>query len=198
MEDRSPPRTGVKLVSYVGLYVIASAFVQWLLSSFLPAFGLNLADYLVYAQILLALAFGYLIVSALSELFYWTTKIKYGRPTGMAVRNLVRIVGLGALAASIAGGAAGGGAGVALGGFIGIVIGFASQQVLGQAVSGLFLLISRPFKAGDQVVLGGDEGVVEDVSNLFTVVRKNDGTKVLIPNNTIIGGKIYIKSGQQQ
>ncbi|MEM2967589.1 MAG: mechanosensitive ion channel, partial [Candidatus Caldarchaeum sp.] len=87
---------------------------------------------------------------------------------------------------------------VALGGFIGIVIGFASQQVLGQAVSGLFLLISRPFKVGDQVVLGGDEGVVEDVSTLFTVVRKNDGTKVLIPNNTIIGGKIYIKSGQQQ
>jgi len=45
---------------------------------------------------------------------------------------------------------AGGAAGVALGGFIGMVIGFASQQVLGQAISGLFILISRPFKISDQ------------------------------------------------
>jgi small-conductance mechanosensitive channel len=48
--------------------------------------------------------------------------------------------------AAIAGGVAGGAAGVALGGFIGLVVGFASQQVLGQAVAGLFLLIARPFK----------------------------------------------------
>jgi small conductance mechanosensitive channel len=96
----------------------------------------------------------------------------------------VKIIGVGALVAAIAGGVAGGAAGVALGGFIGLVVGFASQQVLGQAIAGLFILITRPLKIGDKVVLGGDEGIVEDVSTLFTTIVKPDGVKVLIPNNS--------------
>jgi small conductance mechanosensitive channel len=41
---------------------------------------------------------------------------------------------------------------------------------LGQAIAGLFILITRPLKIGDKVVLGGDEGIVEDVSTLFTTI----------------------------
>jgi Small-conductance mechanosensitive channel len=146
----------------------------------------------------LALAFGYLIVSGISLIFYYSLLPKYGHPTATAVRNVMRIIGIGALVAAIAGAVAGGAAGVALGGFIGIVIGFASQQVLGQAVAGMFLLIARPFKINDNVNLVGEDGIVEDVSTLFTTVIKSDGTKVLIPNNAIIGNKIYLKPVQQQ
>ncbi|MEM4745024.1 MAG: mechanosensitive ion channel, partial [Ignisphaera sp.] len=108
-------------------------------------------------------------------------------------RNVVRIIGVGAMVAAIAGGVAGGVAGVALGGFLGMVIGFASQQVLGQAVAGLFVLISRPFRIGDEVIVAGEEGIVDDVSTMFTVIKKSDGSRVLIPNTMIISGKIYIK-----
>ncbi|MEM3980376.1 MAG: mechanosensitive ion channel, partial [Ignisphaera sp.] len=79
------------------------------------------------------------------------------------------------------------------GGFLGMVIGFASQQVLGQAISGLFLLIARPFKIGDAVIIAGEDGVVDDVTTMFTIVKKADGVTVLIPNSSIIGGKIYLK-----
>lgn len=51
----------------------------------------------------------------------------------------------------------------------------------------------RPLKIGDEVVLGGEEGIVKDFSTLFTRIIKQDDVKVLIPNNTILGGKIYIK-----
>jgi len=37
------------------------------------------------------------------------------------------------------------------------------------------------------------DGIVDDVTTLFTIVAKADGTKVLIPNNSIIGSKIYLK-----
>jgi small-conductance mechanosensitive channel len=74
-----------------------------------------------------------------------------------------------------------------------MVVGFASQQVLGQAIAGLFLLIARPFRVGDAVIIAGEDGTIEDVSTLFTIVRKADGITVLIPNNAIIGGKIYLK-----
>jgi hypothetical protein len=87
---------------------------------------------------------------------------------------------------------AGGAAGVALGGFIGLVVGFASQQVLGQAIAGLFILITRPLKIGDKVVLGGDEGIVEDVSTLFTAIVKPDGVNRNIVENCNITEICYV------
>ncbi|MDW8042381.1 MAG: mechanosensitive ion channel [Nitrososphaerota archaeon] len=178
---------------YVVLYVGVAAALQWLFTTFLPAYGVNVVDYLGYVQVLLAIAFGYLIVNGVAIFTYWSLREKFEHSTAAAVRNVVKIIGVGALAAAIAGGVAGGAAGVALGGFIGLVVGFASQQVLGQAIAGLFLLIARPFKIGDEVILAGEEGVVDDVSTLFTTVKKGDMTVVLIPNNSIIGSKIFLK-----
>jgi len=179
----------MKIVLYVVLYVIVAAVIQWVFTSFL----LQLMDYIVYVQILLAVAFGYLIVSGVASFFYWSMRVKYDHATAAAIRNVVRIIGIGALVAAIAGGVAGGATGVALGGFIGMVVGFACQQVLGQAIAGLFLLIARPFKIGDDVILAGEDGTVDDVATLFTTVIKADNVRVLIPNNSIIGSKIYLK-----
>jgi small conductance mechanosensitive channel len=145
----------VKVTVYVVIYVLVAALLQWFFTSLLPRYGINIADYLVYVQILLAIAFGYLIVGSIAVFFYWSMRAKYDHSTAAAIRNIVKIIGIGGLIAAIAGGVAGGAAGVALGGFIGIVIGFASQQVLGQAVAGLFLMISRPFKIGDAVGIAG-------------------------------------------
>jgi len=182
-----------RVVVYVIVYVAISAVVRFLMSDLIPRYGFDIAAYESYVQILLAVLFGYFIVSGIAEFFYWSTRAKYGHSTAAAIRNIVKIIGIGALVAAIAGGVAGGAAGVALGGFLGIVIGFASQQVLGQAVAGLFLLLVRPFRIGDAVVVAGEDGVVEDVATLFTTVVKADGTKALIPNSSIIGGKIYLK-----
>ncbi|MEM1683002.1 MAG: mechanosensitive ion channel [Ignisphaera sp.] len=182
-------------IMFIVLYVVVSALVKFVVSDLLlTRLNIDITGYEIYIQLLLALMFGYLIVNSVAWFFYWSTRPRYGHSTAVAVRNVVRIIGVGAMVAAIAGGVAGGVAGVALGGFLGMVIGFASQQVLGQAVAGLFVLISRPFRIGDEVIVAGEEGVVDDVSTMFTVVKKSDGTRVLIPNTTIIGGKIYIKS----
>jgi len=81
---------------------------------------------------------------------------------------------------------------------LGMVIGFATQQVLGQAVAGLFILLPRPFKIGDRVAAAGETGVVEDISALFTIVRRDEGSVVLLPNNMLIGSKIYIFTSKSQ
>lgn len=187
-----------RTVVIVVVYVAVSALVKFAVEDLLlKTLGVDITGYQVYIQILLALAFGYLIVNSIAWFFYWSTRSRYGHPTAAAIRNMIRIIGMGALLSAIAGGVAGGAAGVALGGFLGIVIGFASQQVLGQAVAGFFLLIARPFRVGDNVIIAGEEGVVEDIATMFTIVRKADGVTVLIPNSSIIGGKIYLKPGKQ-
>ena len=150
-------------------------------------------NYKVYVDILLSLFFGWQIVKAFADIIATPVAKKQGETAGRAVSNLIKLLGIGALVASIAGAVSGGAAAAALGGFIGLVIGFATQQVLGQAVAGTFLLLARPFKIGDKIVGAGQEGVVEDISAMYTVIRDAEGNKILVPNNQLIGSVLKIK-----
>nr|WP_245534160.1 mechanosensitive ion channel domain-containing protein [Thermofilum pendens] len=181
-----------KLALWIVTYVVVTATVFTAVPYFFPLAKPVIDAYATYISIGLSLFFGYMIIRAFADTVYWTLRAKYPHPTAAAVRSLFTILGIGALLAGIAGGTAGGAAGVALGGFIGMVVGFASQQVLGQALAGLFTLIVRPIRIGDRVNVAGEEGVVEDISTLFTVIRKSDGSLALIPNNMVIGSKIYV------
>lgn len=183
------------VLSLILFILVMAVIIEFLMKDFMPrVLGLTVVtDYVPYAAIMLSLAFGYLVLNSLTSMFYWSLRSRYDHSQAAAVRSMIRIVGLGALVSAIAGGVAGGAAGVALGGFMGMVVGFASQQVLGQAIAGLFILLARPFKIDDAVALAGEEGTVSDVAVLFTMLTKPDGTKVLVPNNAIIGGKIFVK-----
>ncbi|MEM3942992.1 MAG: mechanosensitive ion channel [Thermofilaceae archaeon] len=182
----------VNLITWIALYLIISAVVLTTIPSYVPQIAKAIEDYSTYIAIALSLFFGYMIVTSVSNIIYWSLRVRYPHSTAAAVRSIMKILGIGALAAAIAGGAAGGAAGVALGGFIGMVVGFATQQVLGQAIAGLFVLIARPIKIGDRVTAAGEQGVVQDISTMFTVIEKDDGTIALVPNNMLIGSKIYI------
>ncbi|MEM1641744.1 MAG: mechanosensitive ion channel family protein [Desulfurococcaceae archaeon] len=160
---------------------------------------LVLKDYAVYVYIIVLLLLGWMIVNAVASMFYAMVKPKYGASTAAAVRSLVRILGLGALLAGIAGGVAGGAAGVALGGFIGLVVGFATQQVLGQAVAGMFILLAKPFKINDIIDVAGESEIkVKDITTLFTIAVRKDNLEVLIPSSMIIGQKIIIRERSKE
>ncbi|MEL9997217.1 MAG: mechanosensitive ion channel family protein [Sulfolobales archaeon] len=191
-----------RVVLYAILVAVVMGVLQWFFTQGVEMLYevtklggfLVLKDYAVYVYIIVLLVLGWMIVSAVASMFYVMLRPKYGVSTAAAVRSMVRILGLGALLAGIAGGVAGGAAGVALGGFIGLVIGFATQQVLGQAVAGMFILLARPFKIGDLVDVAGESEVkVRDITTMFTIVERKDRTEVLIPNNILIGQKIVIR-----
>ncbi len=76
------------------------------------------------------------------------------------------------------------------GGITGIVLGFASQSVVTNFISGLFLLWERPIKIGDQIELNGISGFVEDIHIMSTIVRTYDGLYVRIPNERIFTSDI--------
>ncbi|MCS7144176.1 MAG: mechanosensitive ion channel family protein [Archaeoglobaceae archaeon] len=76
------------------------------------------------------------------------------------------------------------------GGIAGIVIGFASQKVVSNLISGLFLIAERPIKIGDQIVVGNIAGFVEDMNIMSTIVRTYDGQYVRIPNETLFTSNI--------
>ncbi|MEM1579364.1 MAG: mechanosensitive ion channel family protein [Archaeoglobaceae archaeon] len=76
------------------------------------------------------------------------------------------------------------------GGIVGIAIGFASQKVVSNFLSGLFLLLERPIKIGDQIIVEDISGIVEDMSIMSTIVRSYDGLYVRIPNEKLFSSNI--------
>jgi len=76
------------------------------------------------------------------------------------------------------------------------VIGFASQKAFSNVVSGIFILIFRPFKVNDVIeFLDSTRGVVEEITLMHTIIRNFENRRLIIPNgkiteNTIINSTI--------
>ncbi len=79
------------------------------------------------------------------------------------------------------------------GGLMAIVIGFASQSIVTNLISGIFLSIEKPVKVEDVVSIGGGEGsmgMVEDIRIISTTIRAFDGVYVRIPNEKVFTNSI--------
>jgi small-conductance mechanosensitive channel len=79
---------------------------------------------------------------------------------------------------------------LAAAGVAGIAIGFAAQTSLSNVISGIFLAIERPFKAGDMIQVGDTLGMVLAVDLLSVKLRMFDNRFVRIPNENIIKGQV--------
>lgn len=72
----------------------------------------------------------------------------------------------------------------------GIALAFAAQDILSNFVAGVLLQVRRPFRVGDEIASGDQEGRVEDV-NLRTVqIKTYDGLTVYLPNAEVLQSPI--------
>ena len=71
----------------------------------------------------------------------------------------------------------------------GVAIGFAFKDIFQNFLAGILILITKPFRTGDQIVFGDYEGEVEDIQTRATFLRTYDGRRVVIPN-----GELFINS----
>lgn len=68
---------------------------------------------------------------------------------------------------------------------IGLAVGFGSQGVVQDVVTGLTLIFSNLVDIGEMVILGGQTGVVRSIGMRFIVLENSFGAQVYIPNRTI-------------
>lgn len=71
-------------------------------------------------------------------------------------------------------------------GIFSVAVGFASQTSASNLISGLFLLMERPFKTGDTIVVGDIKGIVLAMDLLSTRLRTFDNMLVRIPNESLM------------
>ncbi len=73
-----------------------------------------------------------------------------------------------------------------LGGAIAIGVGFGSQNLMNNFISGLILLIERPIKVGDIIETDGNAGVVEQIGGRSTQIRTFNNIHMIVPNSAFL------------
>ncbi|MGC9202465.1 MAG: mechanosensitive ion channel family protein [Thermoproteota archaeon] len=190
-EKIGSPRNIAKILFYivvmiVAFYLIGFAFSTWSLI-LEPIVGL-----MPYIQAGVVLLVGYKLVEFVGELVYRSVARTLELDKAAVMKTLVRIGGYAILLSALASVfKIGLEAALTIGSFSGIVMGFASQTILSNAMAGLLLILARPFKIGDEVTVLDQSGIVKDIKLMYTVLETQNGEKeVLIPNNTLINAII--------
>ncbi|MFH6996843.1 mechanosensitive ion channel family protein [Flavobacterium sp. FlaQc-57] len=70
-------------------------------------------------------------------------------------------------------------------GVISIVAGLASQQALSNIISGIFLIIFKPFRINDKITINNFVGTVEDINLRQVVLKDAENNRIIIPNSVI-------------
>jgi small conductance mechanosensitive channel len=78
-------------------------------------------------------------------------------------------------------------------GFTSFVIGFATKDILNNLLSGVLILWQQPFRIGDYIFIGSNQGKVENIGIRATQLRKDDGELVLIPNGDMYSSSLTIR-----
>ncbi len=79
-------------------------------------------------------------------------------------------------------------------GISGVAIGFAFRDILQNFLAGILLLLTEPFRLGDQIVVGNFEGTVEEIQTRATSIRTYDGRRVVIPNSDLFTQSVTVNT----
>lgn len=71
-------------------------------------------------------------------------------------------------------------------GIVAVIVGFASQKAFSNIISGIFILIFKPFKISDIIEFkDGQKGVVEEITLRHTIIKDYENRRIVIPNSMI-------------
>ncbi len=79
-------------------------------------------------------------------------------------------------------------------GILAVAVGFASQHALSNIISGVFIIIFKPFRVNDRLRFqSGMKGIVEDITLRHVVIRDFENRRILIPNS-VISDEVLVNS----
>jgi small-conductance mechanosensitive channel len=83
------------------------------------------------------------------------------------------------------------------GGLVTIILGLILSTLLGNMFAGVLMLMSNPFRVGDNVLVNNIPGRVEEITSMFTRIRNDSGGETIVPNSALIQGVVVITKAPQ-
>jgi len=182
-KQRSLFKTITIMIIVVAAVVAASSLIEQFLEH----------KYGPYLKIGVVAVIGYFVINSLANVFY---KLSYDALKNNAeiIRILIRIIGaIIVISVIISYLSQDPLIATSIGTITAIVIGFASQNVLGNLISGLYLAITRPFRIGEKVTMFGNTGIIYDIGLMYSRLRTDEGDIILAPNTSMVTTTIIIR-----
>jgi small-conductance mechanosensitive channel len=79
-------------------------------------------------------------------------------------------------------------------GISGVAVGFAFRDILQNFLAGILILLTEPFRIGDQIIVNNFEGTVEEIETRATSIRTYDGRRVVIPNSDLFTESVTVNT----
>ena len=79
-----------------------------------------------------------------------------------------------------------------------VAIGFAFQDIFKNFLSGILILIQRPFRIEDQIIVGDYEGTVDQIDLRTTRICTYNGEMVLVPNSDVYTSAVRVRTAFDQ
>src|SRR5919112_1335914 len=172
------------------IFTIAFVTIQYFLKPIISK------DYLMLLQSIQVSIVGYFVIEVISNAFHDLT-YDYLKDTSKSIKILMRIVGAIVVIAIIISYLSNDPVvAAAIGTISGLVVGFASQNIIGNIIAGLYLAILRPFKLGDEITAFSNTGIIFDIGLISTKLYTSDNKIVLVPNSSLVTTTIVLNKRQ--
>ena len=184
---KTTKRLAIKRIIILGIILaVALTLSTAFLKPMLPK------QYLIFLQVAQVSVIGYFVIEIIGNTFYKLAG-EYIQGTAKSIESFIKIAGAiiviaiiisylsqdPLVAASIST-------------ISGLVVGFAAQNIIGNAIAGLYLAVTRPFKIGDRITVFGNTGVVYDIGLLYSKLLTDTGDVVLASNSSMVTTMVIV------
>ena len=148
---------------------------------------------LMYIQTGEVAIIGYFFLETISTISYRLALPDRSLETAKAIRSFIRIAGAIIIVATIISYLAQNPiVAASLSTISALVIGFASQNILANMISGLYLSLVRPFRIGDKITISSNSGIIYDIELLYVRLLTEHGDIVLVPSSSMVSGTVVV------
>jgi small-conductance mechanosensitive channel len=184
-------RKALRNIIVMGAIILSTWYLTtYTLSPLIPSWAVT------YIEIAIFLIIGYFFIEIVSNLAFQMTSTYFGN-TAHSVKILIRIASAivitaivisylssdPLIAASITT-------------VTGLVIGFASQSLIGNLIAGLYLASTRPFKVGDNITVFGNTGLIYEIGLLYSRLLSDTGDIIIASNNSLVSATVIVHKNE--
>lgn len=184
-------RKALRNIIVMGAIILSAWYLTtYTLSPLIPSWAVT------YIEIAIFLIIGYFFIEIVSNLAFQMTSTYFGN-TAHSVKILIRIASAIIITAIVISYLSSDPlVAASITTVTGLVIGFASQSLIGNLIAGLYLASTRPFKVGDNITVFGNTGLIYEIGLLYSRLLSDTGDIIIASNNSLVSATVIVHKNE--